>query len=95
MESVSTETNDSIINEVGGTSVFLFEGYDTCAWMGVLCSIYRIEACIQFTYTIFKLIDEKGVCMDAMVLTIDKSSIRWLGDGAFCCFFGRLYGFVC
>ena len=52
----------------------------------VLCGICRVEAYIQFLDVTVKLIDKKGGDVEAMMLAIDKSSMRWLGDGASCCY---------
>ena len=43
MESVSTETEKYIIDEVGGSSLDVFEGSDIFAWVGMLCVIYRVD----------------------------------------------------
>ena len=43
MEAVSTETDNCIIDEVGGSSVDVFEGSDIFAWVGMLCVIYRVD----------------------------------------------------
>ena len=44
METVSTETENDTIDEIGNTSVIVFEGSDAYArGEGVLCSIYRVK----------------------------------------------------
>ena len=43
MESVSTETEKYIIDEVGSSSLDVFEGSDIFAWVGMLCVIYRVD----------------------------------------------------
>ena len=43
METVSTKTKNSIIDEAGGSSVVVFKGSDTCSWEGVFCGIYRVK----------------------------------------------------
>ena len=57
METVSTETENIIIDEVGSSSVIVFESSDACAWVGVLCGICRVEPDNLLACTIFKLID--------------------------------------
>ena len=82
IEPVAAEAEDGIIDEVGDSSVVMFEYHYAC----VLCGICRVEAYIQFLDVTVKLIDEKGGDVEAMMLAIDKSSMRWLGDGASCCY---------
>lgn len=60
METGFSETKDRISDEVWGSSVIVFEGCHACAWMGVLCGICRVQADIQFSCAVFKLINEKG-----------------------------------
>ena len=43
METVSTETENDTIDEIGNTRVIVFEGSDAYARGGVLCSIYRVK----------------------------------------------------
>ena len=43
MEVVLTETENDIINEIGGSSVVVFKGSKTYAWLGVLCGICRVD----------------------------------------------------
>ena len=93
VESVSTKTENGIIDEIWGARVVMFKGSDTYSGVGVLCSVCRVKTDIQFARAAVQLIDDKEGDIEAMILAIHKSSMGWLNHYEFLLLYSKLHGF--
>ena len=72
MKAAVIETENGIVNKIEGAGVIVIvlQGRDESIRIGMFCGIDRVEVDIKFACTTFKLIDQQGGDMQAMMLSV-------------------------